>query len=81
MTNAGKRLIEGLLHYDDLPEDRIGWAEDWVEAIEAEAVAAERARIREAVEGLFADARHWGGRALVDRADVLAAVDGGESRG
>lgn len=87
MTPAGKRLLE---HGDDFDCHWRDIRSDVVYAlvqVEAEAVAAERARIRAAVEGLRTD---WGQRITsmgpetvsvsmvdaVDRAAVLAAING-----
>jgi len=59
-TEAGKRMLREArpkMALTDLPDvpprrDYREWAEDRIAAIEAEAVAAERARIRAAVKGL-----------------------------
>ena len=79
-TEAGKRLLEFwqlhrvMLHgvtdqNDAIPDD--------IAAIETEAVAAERARIAEAVQGLPSGVGRVGSRSVsvVDRAAVLAIIE------
>ena len=62
-----------------LPRKVIGSLREFVFAIEAEAVAAERARIAEAVRGLnspWVPASDWDPGELVQRAPVLAIIEG-----
>ena len=52
MTEAGKRLLDALTDPAGDPEIIAGYARSNIAAIEAEAIAAERARIVAGVEGL-----------------------------
>jgi hypothetical protein len=65
MTDAGKRLLEELILWTNGEQP-----EAYIAAIEAEAVAAERARIRAAVEEFV--------RPFIDRAAVLAIIEGAD---
>jgi hypothetical protein len=60
MTDAGKRLRGQIAYHIDpssyLPGDYVSWADEDIAAIEAEAVAAERQRIKAAVERLIEEA-------------------------
>jgi len=83
MTDAGKRLLDRIY-------TKVGHADEAVAAIEAEAVAAEKARIRAGVEGLvvgkvyganiegdmFVDADEYD--YVIERAAVLAIIEGGD---
>jgi len=65
MTDAGKRLLDRIY-------TKVGHADEAVAAIEAEAVAAERARITRTLT------READGNIYLDIAHVLAIIEGGD---